>query len=208
MAIISNAVTMADAGAFSVSLGSMTLIKTIIANDSDNVTFVHGTSSVVIDNTFPIYLVKVISAHVDSSGSGEYLRYNFRDGGSAYDAVKTSVGFRAIHTENDNTATLGMSGQVNQETGFFNFTNNGISVDNDQNHSGELLLFNPSSTTFVKHFMGTSNVGPTETAGTTAYYHDGYCNTTAAIDGIQFSCTGSGSKIGAGIFKLYGIKDS
>ena len=49
MAIISNATTIADAGAFSVGLGAMTHIKTLTASSSSNLTFVHGTSSVVLD---------------------------------------------------------------------------------------------------------------------------------------------------------------
>ena len=47
---------MLDAGAFSVSLGAMTLIKTLTASSSANLSFVHGSSSVVLDNTYPIYL--------------------------------------------------------------------------------------------------------------------------------------------------------
>ena len=61
MAIISNAVTIADAGAFSVGLGAMTHIKTLTASSSANLTFVHGaTSSVVLDGTYPIYMFKFI----------------------------------------------------------------------------------------------------------------------------------------------------
>ena len=54
MAIISNATTIADAGAFSVSLGAMTHIKTLTASSSANLQFVHGSSSVVFDGTYPI----------------------------------------------------------------------------------------------------------------------------------------------------------
>ena len=63
MAIISNAVTIADAGAFSVSLGSMVLIKTLTASSSATLTFVHGASSVVLDSTYPIYIFKFINIH-------------------------------------------------------------------------------------------------------------------------------------------------
>jgi len=55
VAIISNAVTIADAGAFSVGLGSMTLIKTItLGSAAANISFVDGASSVVLDDTYPI----------------------------------------------------------------------------------------------------------------------------------------------------------
>ena len=61
MAIISNATTIADAGAFSVNLGSMVLIKTLTASSSANLSFVDGSSSVVLDNTYPVYLFKFIN---------------------------------------------------------------------------------------------------------------------------------------------------
>ena len=61
MAFISNGTTMLDAGAFSVSLGAMTHIKTITASNDANVDFEHGSSSVVLDSTYPIYLIKLIN---------------------------------------------------------------------------------------------------------------------------------------------------
>ena len=63
MAIISNGTTIADAGAFSVNLGSMALIKTLTASSSANLSFVDGSSSVVLDNTYPVYLFKYINMH-------------------------------------------------------------------------------------------------------------------------------------------------
>ena len=68
MAIISNGTTIADAGAFSASLGSMVHIKTVTASSSADVTFVHGTSSVVLDGTYPVYLFKLINPHPATAG--------------------------------------------------------------------------------------------------------------------------------------------
>ena len=61
MAVISNGTTIADAGAFSVSLGSMIHIKTLTASSSADLSFVHGSSSVVLDSTYPIYVFKLIN---------------------------------------------------------------------------------------------------------------------------------------------------
>jgi len=61
VAIISNGTTIADAGAFSASLGAMTLIKTLTASDSANLSFVHGSSNVVLDSTYPLYMFKLIN---------------------------------------------------------------------------------------------------------------------------------------------------
>ena len=85
MAIISNAVTIADAGAFSVGLGAMVHIKTLTASSSANLTFAHGASSVVLDATYPIY--KFVFINIHNSGA---FQVNFRDGGTAYDATKTT----------------------------------------------------------------------------------------------------------------------
>jgi hypothetical protein len=74
MAIISNAVTIADAGAFSVSLGSMVHIKTLTASSSATLSFVHGTDGVVLDSTYPIYKFEFINIH--PSGDGVLLVFN------------------------------------------------------------------------------------------------------------------------------------
>ena len=204
MAIISNAVTIADAGAFSASLGSMTFIKTLTASSSANLTFVHGSASVVLDSTYPIYLFKFTNIH--PSGDNVTFEVNFRDGGSAYDATKTSTFFRTSHRENDTETVFGYStgGGLAQETGTQQISG-GVGAENDESGSGELLLYNPSSTTFVKHFVVNSQIlsaSPQSEQSFTA----GYCNTTAAIDGVQF--TMSSGNIDAGTIKLYGIKDS
>ena len=82
-----------------------------------------------------------------------------------------------------------------------------MTTDNDSSFSAELFLFNPSSTTFVKHFMFR---GSGMEDGSPPYaqtpFGAGYCNTTTAIDGVQFSM--ASGNIDAGTFKLYGIKDS
>ena len=63
MAVISNATTIADAGAFSVNLGSMVLIKTLTASSSGTLSFVNGASGVVLDNTYSTYIFKFINCH-------------------------------------------------------------------------------------------------------------------------------------------------
>ena len=186
--------------------GAMTLIKEQTASSSSTISFVHGTSDVVLDSTYPIYLFKIISAH-PASDDVEF-QFNFRDGGSSYDATKTSTAVQAYHREDGGDSALGYStvGDLAQSTSFQRFTNgDNVGTDNDQNFSGELWLFNPSSTTFVKHFIGiASNYGAADYA--TNELVAGYCNVTAAIDAVQFAM--SSGNIDAGTFKLYGLKDS
>ena len=77
--------------------------------------------------------------------------------------------------------------------------------DNDQCVSGHLFLFNPSSTTFTKHFFGRCSSTYYSNGSHTGNY-GGYGNTTSAIDGVRFKM--SPGNIDAGTIKLYGIKDS
>ena len=206
MAIISNAVTIADAGAFSASLGSMTLIKTItISSDTGTVSFVDGASSVVLDDTYPIYQFDFINIH--PSEDDRQLQFNMSvDTGSNYNVAKTTTYFLAQHSENNDTAQVAYNGthDLAQGTGFQTLALAQGNA-NDEGVSGSLTLFNPSSTTFVKHFTSvTNNVAYVDRSfnNTSA----GYGNTTSAVDAIQFKF--SGGSIGSGIFKLYGIKDS
>jgi len=204
MAFVSNGTTILDAGAFSLSLGSMTLIKTLTASSSANLSFVHGSASVVLDSTYPIYLFKYINVHPASDEVD--FSVNFRDGGSDYDATKTSSAFAANLDESGGNDSLFYWGSrdLAQSTGAQKIAS-AIGNGGDECASGELFLFNPSSTTFVKHFISTSN-GYHASNYTVNQYIGGYCNVTAAIDAVQFSM--SSGNIDAGTIKLYGIKDS
>jgi hypothetical protein len=184
--------------------GAMTLIKEQTASSSSTIDFVDGTSDVVLDSTYPIYLFKFINIHPGTDD--KVFQVNFRDGSTAYDATKTSTFFDASHNEADGTTALGYAtgSDVAQGTGIQPLTRS-VGADNDQCASGYLYLFNPSSTVFVKHWLSRMNIS-TYSDYTFDCYSAGYCNVTAAIDGVQF--TMASGDIDAGTFKLYGIKDS
>ena len=84
--------------------GAMTLIKSQTASSSATISFVDGTSDVVLDSTYPIYVFK-FNIHPSADAR---LQVNFRDGGSSYDATKTSTFFQAQHSEADATHFLSM----------------------------------------------------------------------------------------------------
>jgi len=202
MGLISNGTTLLDAGAIDsgVATGSMTLIKTLTASSSGTLSFVDGASSVVLDGTYPTYIFKFINLH--PSNNDVIFQTNFRDGGTAYDATKTTTNFEATQTESAGTGfKYGTGDDIAQGTGA---QRTGlVGSDNDESLSGTLHLFSPSSTTFVKHFIARTQG---YYAGTTAWsnFMAGYCNVTAAIDGVQFSM--SAGDIDSGIIKMYGIK--
>ncbi len=129
---------------------SMVLIKTLTASSSANLSFVDGSSDVVFDNTYPVYVLKFINIHTPASNEQNFT-VGFRDGGSDYDAVKTTTYFEAIHNEGDSATNLAYQASLDlaQSTSFSLCLRN-LGTDNDQTASGEMYLFNPSSTTFVK----------------------------------------------------------
>ena len=184
---------------------SMVLIKTLTASSSANLSFVHGSSDVVLDSTYPVYLFKFINMH-PATDNVQFMHNSSTDAGSNYNLTKTNTMFEADHAEDDSGATLNyITGHdIAQGTGNAKFTYN-CGNDNDQSLSGEMYLFNPSSTTFVKHFLTVvSNSHNSDYIKNT--YTAGYYNTTSDIDAVQF--TYSSGNIDSGTIKLYGIKDS
>ena len=205
MAIISNATTIADAGAFSVGLGDMVHIKTLTASSSANLTFAHGASSVVLDSTYPIYKFEFINIHPATDGAELMFQAN-ASGGSGFNEYVTTSFFLALHNEADGTTNLVYEADHDSAQGTaYTELHGQNSSDADHGCNGSLTLFNPSSTTFVKHFFG-------RFSGTSSgnFERDdlpsGYFNTTSAIDEISFKF--SSGNIDSGQIKLYGIKDS
>ena len=182
------------------SLGSMVFIKKLTASSSSTLSFVDGASSVVLDNTYKEYLFTFKNIHPSATS---YFQVNFRDGGTDYDATKTSAGFYAQHKEDDSETNFAYAGGVAQSTGIQRLTTGELDSSNaDDNLGGYLHLFNPSSTTFVKHYLSNINYSNNSPASENSFI-GGYCNTTNAIDGVQFSM--SSGNIDAGDICLYGI---
>ena len=166
-------------------LGSMVFIKKQTASASATLSFVDGTSDVVLDSTYKEYFFTFTNIH--GATDDRALTVGFRDGGSAYDATKTTTSFRAYQNEAGTASALGYgaSEDLAQSTGF-QMLGTDSGNDNDQATSGYMRLFNPSSTTFVKHFIAETNVSSASDLCMNTFTA-GYCNVTAAIDGVQFA---------------------
>ena len=202
MAVVSNGTTIADAGSFSVGLGDMVHIKTLTASSSANLSFVHGTSSVVLDSTYPVYLFSWINCH--PATNNVTFKAGFRDGGTNYDATVTSNSFNATADEAGTDAGLNYQAGRDQAQGtayqdLTSFNGN----QNDSGTSGVMHLFDPANTTHVKHFIIRSQQMNVEAPYNTQDLFAGYCNVTAAIDAVQFKF--SSGNIDAGTIKLYGV---
>ena len=178
----------------SITGGSMNLISTQTASSSSTISFTSG-----IDSTYDEYVFKFINIHADTDTAN--FTVGFRDGGTDYDAVKTTTYFRAYHSEAGSSAFGYKTDQdLAQSTSYQNLCYS-LDGSSDGNTVGELHLFAPSSTTFVKHFIARTSCvhsAPEEHDS----YIAGYCNTTTAIDGVQFKMS---SGTFDGVIKLYGI---
>ena len=203
MGLISNGSTIFDAGSMSAGFGgSMVFIKKLTASSSSTLSFVDGTDGVVLDDTYKEYVFTFNNIH--PSNDGDIFQFNVSiDGGSNYNVAKTSTFFRAYHAEANNSAALGYEAgsDLAQGTGGQRLTENLIGYDNDQSASGNLHLFNPSSTTFVKHFIASMSACHASDFHVQSHI-SGYANTTSAINAIQFS---TGNNIDTGDICLYGI---
>jgi len=182
------------------SLGSMVFIKKLTASSSATLSFVDGASSVVLDNTYKEYLFTFNNIH--PSAQADFTFQGSTNTGSSYGVTATTTYFKTYHNEAGNSTALAYDTERDeaQSTNFLKL-NYAITNDNDSSNSGFLRLFNPSSTTFAKHFIA-DNQGEVNTNSLRSFVA-GYFNTTSAIDGVQFKM--SSGNIDAGDICLYGI---
>jgi hypothetical protein len=177
----------------------ITLISSQTASNSASISFTTG-----ITSTYKAYKFVFVNMHPASDN----VKFEFNmstDGGSNYNVTKTTTFFVAYHDEAD-TAT-GLSYQAGldlaQSTAFYNLTS-GIGNSSDESASGSLLIFNPSSTTYVKHFIANTNNLRNDVIYFYNNYTAGYGNTTSAVNAVQFKM--SSGNIDAGTIYMYGIK--
>ena len=181
------------------SLGSLTHISTATASASASIEFTSG-----IDSTYKEYVFYFVNIHPATDQA--LFQFNMStDNGSNYNVAKTTTYFTAEHREDGTGGGLSYytSLDLAQGTGFQNITRE-TANDNDIASSGYLQLFNPSSTTFVKHFISTSNTiyNSTPDYAQNAFV-SGYGNTVNPVDAIKFQM--SSGNIDAGQILLFGV---
>jgi len=181
----------------SISGGAMTLISEQTASSSATIDFTSG-----IDSTYDSYVFKFINLHPQNDGRN--LKFQFStDGGSTYTVNMTTTFFNAIHSEDDTSyAQLQYETALDVAQSYPADLIGAVGNDNDENLCGTFQLFNPSSTTFVKHFISrisSSHDFPMANDN----FVGGYANTTSAINGIKFNF--STGNIDSGTIKMYGV---
>jgi hypothetical protein len=180
-----------------VATGGMVLLSSQTANNSASISFTTG-----IDSTYKEYQFWFVDVHPRT----DIVDFTFQlstNGGSTYATTITSTAFNAIHDEADTTTELAyQTGTDLAQSTSFQILTRDIGADADQNLGGTLLLFNPASTTYVKHFI--SNVNLANRADYTVnMYVAGYGNTTSAVNAIQFKMSSGNFD---GTILLFGIK--
>jgi hypothetical protein len=176
---------------------SLVLISTQTADDSASISFTSG-----IDSTYKEYIWKFININPATNSQHFGFQVN-ASGQTGYNETITSTFFRAYNFENGAAQALDYltgSDQAQGTAAQHLFTSAGN--DADKCVAGELHLFNPASTTYVKHFYATTN-GCQDGAVTQNEFAAGYINVTAAITAIQFAMS-SGNFDGK--IKMYGVK--
>jgi hypothetical protein len=187
---------------------------TVLANASDGITFISSQTASAsasinfttgLDSTYKAYKFVFVNIH-PSSENASFGFQGSTNGGSNYGVNITSTAFRAIEREDDGDNGLGYvtASDLAQSTSLQRIADE-VNADNDQGMSGSMQVFNPASTTYVKHFISNTNFAHLGVQPYTEnHYIAGYINTTSAINAIQFKF--SSGNIDAGKIYLYGIK--
>ena len=174
---------------------AMTLITTNTSSDAATSDFTTG-----IDSTYKLYIFKFI----DYNPATDNTHLTFQcstDGGSNYNTTLTTTVFYARHYESDASVLQYDTGDDQAQGTSYQKVTLGVGNESDASGSGEIYLFSPSSTTYVKHFYATSNLLYALDASTN-YFTAGYFNTTSAINAISFKpVTGNFD----GVIKMYGV---
>ena len=184
------------------SLGSLTHIATQTASSSASLSFTSG-----IDSTYKEYIFYFVNIHPATDSAD--LQFNMSaDSGSNYNVTKTTTAFRAFHNEagNDTNFSYHSGEDLAQGTGFQSIAYE-IDNANDSGISGSLHLFDPSNTTFTKHFLAQTSScldgGGSYGIYNLNFFTAGYGNTTSAIDAVQFKM--SSGNIDSGQILLFGL---
>ena len=174
----------------------MTLLTTNTSSNAATSDFTSG-----IDSTYKLYIFKFYDVNPATDNAHFTFQANV-SGQSGYNETITSTYFSAYHQEDDDPAAMGYGAGSDQAQGTaFQILLASTGNDADQSGAGELFLFNPSNTTYVKHFYATVNNAQNVPTSSNEFI-GGYFNVTGAIDEIQFKMSTGNFD---GTIKMYGV---
>ena len=191
------AALMGTAGA--TAAGDVVLLSSQTASNSASLSFTSG-----IDSTYGEYIFRFYNINPVTDCTAFQFQCNATDS-TSYDETMTTTTFEAYTSEDGSGSALAYLAGTDQAQGTSGQSlSSGIGNAADESASGEFHLFNPASTTYVKHFNSRANFYHASGIGyTTDTYSAGYVNTTTAIDDIKFYMS-SGNFDGK--IKLWGVK--
>ena len=176
--------------------GALVKISSSTASSSATVSFTSG-----IDSTYKEYIFLFNNIHPATDGANIQFQGS-TDGGSNYNTTITSSYFQAQANASETALEYDGGQDLAQSTNFQTILAKEPGNGNDESVSGILYLFDPSNTTFVKHFLSVGNCQDTE-AMSRQGFTGGYFNTTSAINAVQFKM--SSGNMDAGTITLYGV---
>jgi len=201
MGLISNGTTIFDNGSMASGFGgNLNFISKTTASASASISFTSG-----IDSTYKEYVFYCVNLHPATDGAKFQMQWS-TNGGSSYGVSTTNTTFQVLIREDGSGQTFNYrtASDVSNSTSFFELTTQGVDNNADSNQATIIRLFNPSSTTYVKHFITTSQFVATSSPNYTCQsFVAGYANTTSAIDAIKFQM--SSGNIDSGEILLFGV---
>ena len=177
---------------------NLKLLATTIATGTNSISFTSG-----IDSTYDVYIWKFINMNPATNSS--LLKFQVNSvGQTSWNETITSGFFRAYHAEADNSAGVSYQQSYAQNnTNVYQTLSRDTGNLADECCSGELYLFNPSSTTYVKQFYSTCVTNTSDDQCHNSFAA-GYVNTTSPIDQIDFRMMDNNSDFD-GTIKMYGL---
>ena len=186
-------------------MGIPTLIKTLTASNSDTLSFVDGSTSVVLDSTYDEYMF--VFTDIGPANDGVHFGFQVNatdDAGGGYDtSLMTTTQHRAWQGEASATVEGPeyQTGYDLAQSAARQLLVQDLENDSDSSCAGILHLFSPSSTTYVKHFYCRAQVYNSSNYAKD-HFTTGYFNVTGAIDDIQFKMSSGNMDA---VIKMYGV---
>ena len=181
----------------SITGGGLTLVSSQTASASASLEF-------SMDSTYDSYVFKFID--INPATNDVDFTFNLStDSGSNYNVTKTTTYVWTYHNESDAAAEIvyETGSDLAQSTGFQKLARR-IGSGADESNVGNLQIFNPSSSTYVKHFIG-DVTGYYAQPGAISSHRNlmaGYGNTTSPVTNIKFQMSSGNFD---GIIKMYGV---
>jgi hypothetical protein len=175
---------------------AMTLITTNTSSDAASSSFTSG-----IDSTYKLYIFKFLDIN-PATNTTDFLFNGSVDSGSNYNVTKTTTYFGAQFAEvGDGSGLLYKAAYDLDSSIAYQQLIRDIGNLADESGAGTLWLFNPSNTTYVKHFYATTN-GYYSGDYTMNAFVGGYFNTTDNIDAIDFKMSSGNMDA---VISMYGV---